>query len=430
MTEIQKQLEQLRIENDEDRRRMPALYAELRRYHSILVLDDTRRTGFSVSKATSQPNKTHQPGPQYIRMLDSAENGLVKSIRQKEETVVQFYTKLFSVRTEFVADDADKLLDIIPPDKLLLPEETGALVRPLSEEELGKALDQCATNSAPGKDGLPFEFWKNLKEIILPPFTEYCKRMVVEQTSFEDGWPFLLGTLLHRKGEKTKLNNYRMLSVMDTDLRWRAKALLNKMMPAFERFISDEQTAFMKNRQISDNIMAVMLAIEETRSTQMDGMILALDQEKAYDRVRWDWLFYTLGRVGVPIEMINAIRISYQSPIVRIAINKHLTPELKFECGVLQGDPLSVLLYIITIQPLLYALKAKGIGIKVSWEGRSAPLWSRAHADDLILFLTNELQYREAQPIIELYCRVSNATMHPGKATAIFSNAPDGSVST
>jgi hypothetical protein len=46
---------------------------------------------------------------------------------------------------------------------------------------------------------------------------------------------------------------------------------------------------------------------------------------------------------------------------------KHISPALKLECGVLQGDPLSVLLYILTIQPLLnYALKQTGIGIPVT----------------------------------------------------------------
>ena len=63
------------------------------------------------------------------------------------------------------------------------------------------------------------------------------------------------------------LGNYRLLSVMDADLRWRAKAILNKMMPALDSFISEGQTAFLENHQITDNVIAVMLVIEETRKT-------------------------------------------------------------------------------------------------------------------------------------------------------------------
>ena len=106
--------------------------------------------------------------------------------------------------------------------------------------------------------------------------------------------------------------------------------------------------------------MAVMLAVEETRmetktsgkekvTVEKEDIILVLDQEKVYDRVRWDWLFGVLSYIGVPEEMISSIRISYRNPVVRISINKYITPVLKLEYGVLQGDPLSVLFYILII---------------------------------------------------------------------------------
>ena len=155
------------------------------------------------------------------------------------------------------------------------------------------ALDQCGKWSAPGWDGLPFEFWQNIKALVVKPFTEVCRRITEENDLTNGNWPVLVGTLLHKKGDKSLLGNYRLLSIMDSDLRWRAKALLNKLMPALDSFISGEQTAFLENRQITDNVVAVMLVIEETRSTQTDGCILALDQEKAYDRVRWECSGYS-----------------------------------------------------------------------------------------------------------------------------------------
>jgi aminopeptidase-like protein len=59
-----------------------------------------------------------------------------------------------------------------------------------------------------------------------------------------------------------------------------------KLMSHSEGFISKQQTAFVKKRQITDNISAVMMAIEEVRNNQTDGMILALDQSD--DKARWD----------------------------------------------------------------------------------------------------------------------------------------------
>jgi len=234
----------------------------------------------------------------------------------------------------------------------------------------------------------------------------------------------LAGTLLHKKRDKTLLSNYRLISVLETDLRWRATALLDKMMPELNKFIFQEQTGFIKSRQISDNIMGVMMAIEELRSTEQQSMILALDQEKAYDRVSWDWLFHTLKHIGIPDEIINDIKFSYYQPAVKIGLNKHILSPLTLKCGVLQGDPLSVLLYVISIQPLLYALKDK-TSITVEFEGHVAKLFSRTHADDLILFLANQSEFIEAMETVKLYCSISNAKTHPRKATAIFHGEPD-----
>ena len=94
---------------------------------------------------------------------------------------------------------------------------------------------------APGLDGLPFEVWKNIKDTIVEPFTEMCKDMINKNPEKE--WPNLLGILLHKKNERTILNNYRLLCILDlalhrdSDLRWRAKALFNRMMTHCQHFI-------------------------------------------------------------------------------------------------------------------------------------------------------------------------------------------------
>jgi hypothetical protein len=110
--------------------------------------------------------------------------------------------------------------------------------------------------------------------------------------------------------------------------------------------------------------MAVMLAVEETRmvtktigkkkvTVGKEGMILALEQEKAHERVRWGLVVRCVevhGSSGWDDHHHSSFVTKHSS---RISINKHISPALKLECGVLQRDPLSVLLYILNIQPLL-----------------------------------------------------------------------------
>lgn len=97
-------------------------------------------------------------------------------------------------------------------------------------------------------------------------------------------------------------------------------------MPECQNFLSEEQTAFIKGRHIVDNVMAMMLADayddqNDRQEVKKEGMILALDQEKAYDRVRWDWLFGVLKFIEVPDGMIAArkatvFRLWFHQPTV------------------------------------------------------------------------------------------------------------------
>jgi len=421
MTEIQLQLDQLDINSESDRLILPELLGDLRRYHNLLVIDDSRRFGHRIPRSQCFPNKKRVARPQFITKLKASENCSPQSaVQQKRDIALDFYRNLYTISSQFDPQLALDLLRKIPPDNVLTQVEIDALKIPLSIEELQKALSRCSANSAPGMDGLPFEFWKNISHIISEPLAQVCDHIQAGLATPPTNWPTLIGSLLHKKGDKQLLTNYRLLSIMDSDLRWRSTALLDRMMPLFETFISEEQTAFMKYRQISDNIMAMMLALEEMRQPGNQAVILALDQEKAYDRVRREWLFCVLEYIGLPQEMLNSIKYSYQEPVVRISINKHLTPALRLRCGVLQGDPLSVLLYIISIQPLLYALKSKNIGIPVTYQNKTALLSSRAHADDLSLFLADSTQYVEAHSIVQQYCSLSNAVINQKKNRAIY----------
>ena len=42
----------------------------------------------------------------------------------------------------------------------------------LSKEELGEAIDKLKNKKSPGKDGLPAEFYKTFKNILIQPLLE------------------------------------------------------------------------------------------------------------------------------------------------------------------------------------------------------------------------------------------------------------------
>jgi hypothetical protein len=219
MTDIQQQLDNLNLNNEADRQLLPNLYGDLYRYHTLLHMDETRRSqGAKVTREMCRPNVPFPRRPNFIKELKSEDGISERKVQRKGDVVLQFYTTLFSIHGEFDVEKANRLLDTVPVSQLLRDTEIQELRTPISEEELEKTLSQCAANSSLGVDGLPFEFWKCIGKSVIPILAEQCRRLMEHSTS-EAAWPMLLGTLLHKKGDVTLLSNYRMLSVMDMDLR-------------------------------------------------------------------------------------------------------------------------------------------------------------------------------------------------------------------
>jgi exonuclease III len=429
MSTLTKQIDALDIHDEADNSAAQSLYRKLHRARSLFIVDEKRAGGRLFSDGlildVSVPKK-HKKGTAKVKSLVSAKKmggqnpPTEQPITERLFNVWEYYSTLFRNPQQDNRNAIVEMLTFLSPQSRITQETATKLAQPLETEELEKAIQECGKYSAPGIDGLPFEFWMNMKDIVATPFAEACSKIDSGNPAAEEQreWPQLLGTILHKKGPKEFLENYRLLSVLDTDLRWRAKALLIRMSEAVQSVISYQQTAFLPGRQLCDNVMALMLALEEARDVQQEAIILALDQEKAYDKVERTWLFRTMETMGFPEELITSIKCLYNTPVVRVSVNRFLTNTIKYMCGVLQGDPLSVLLYILTIQCFLDGLKSIGVGININWEGRSASLFAMAHADDLTAFVPSREAYQKLHELIKLYCCASNAVMHPNKTLA------------
>ena len=81
--------------------------------------------------------------------------------------------------------------------------------------------------------------------------------------------------------------------------------------------------------------------------------MIGLNQEKAFDRVNWDFLFKTLRNFGYGPRIIQKIRAVYNNIEAQVKVNGHLSKTLLLERGVRLGCPLSMILYIIFAKILL-----------------------------------------------------------------------------
>lgn len=121
-----------------------------------------------------------------------------------------------------------------------------------------------------------------------------------------------------------------------------------------------------------------------------DGAIIALDQEKAYNKIRHDYLWKVMEALNLPQPFIQAVQALYSNAQMKVAINGVMSEPVHIRRGVRQGDPLSCLLFDLAIEPLACMIRndpnIKGIMIS----GIENTVKIKLFADDMNIFLSKD----------------------------------------
>lgn len=121
--------------------------------------------------------------------------------------------------------------------------------------------------------------------------------------------------------------------------------------------IHENQAGFVPRRSITDQIRLKQMIMDYMEVEEENGVIVALDQEKAYDKITHGYLWKVLEKFDVPINFINTVKSLYEDVETIVIINREISSKYKVTKGVQQGDPLSCLLFNLAIEPLAEILR-------------------------------------------------------------------------
>ena len=136
-----------------------------------------------------------------------------------------------------------------------------------------------------------------------------------------------------------------------------AFVLANRLHKILNKIISTDQTGFIRERFIGQNIRLIQDIIHNSKLHHNAGMILFLDFEKAFDSIEWDFIFLALERMNFGENFINWIKSLYSNPTASIKNNGWKSRNFDIYRGVKQGCPLSALLFTISVEMLSSRIK-------------------------------------------------------------------------
>ena len=94
-----------------------------------------------------------------------------------------------------------------------------------------------------------------------------------------------------------------------------------------------------------------------TKARGYNGIMTAIDFEKAFDSVNWNFLLKSLESFGFRESFMAWIKTFYKNVSSSVTNNGFLTPSFNLKRGVRQGDPLSPSLFIIVLELLAISVR-------------------------------------------------------------------------
>uniref|UniRef100_A0A3B3HQU1 Reverse transcriptase domain-containing protein n=1 Tax=Oryzias latipes TaxID=8090 RepID=A0A3B3HQU1_ORYLA len=330
----------------------------------------------------------HQQVAQAIIAINTEQNVKLTDPLEINQRFHTYYTQLYTSESKKDQVLFDKFFS-----KLNLPrvdeEVSQNLERPFKTEDIQKAINSMQSGKSPGPDGFPSEFFKTFAKDLSPILLS-----VYDDSSLSGSLPETMRqaviSLIHKKGKNhLECSSYRPISLLNVDSKIFAKILAHRLETVLPSIVSDDQTGFIKDRHSFHNVRRLLNILHHPSPPDTSEIVLSLDAEKAFDRVEWDYLFYTLKKFGFGPRFISWIRILYSSPVAAIRTNKNLSPFFKLGRGTRQGCPLSPLLFALVIEPLAITLRGDD-SIKGIQRGDSEHKVS-LYADDTLLYISDPL---------------------------------------
>jgi hypothetical protein len=306
-----------------------------------------------------------------ISKLCDNEGNVVQEQQGMCDIAKEYFDSLFK-QADYVEEDVTSIMKACVTN-----EDNQHLTREFTLEEFKDALFSMHSDKAPGPDGLNPAFYKR--------FWELCGKELyhtslqwLQMGRLPDELNNTNIVLIPKVDNPTSMKDLRPISLCNVIYKILSKVLANRLKPLLNRYISFEQSAFVSDRSILDNVMVAMETIHHMKCKvkgKVGEVALKIDISKAYDRVDWRYLVNVMKKMGFCNTWIKWIQMCLESVRYSVMVNGESVGPIVPGRGLRQGDPLSPYLFILCAEGLtnlIHKYEGKGDihGVKVC---RGAP---------------------------------------------------------
>lgn len=357
---------------------------------------------------------SHRTG-NYIEALKDGTGQKISEEGGKRVLIENFYRDLFT-KEQVDIGIQDSLLEKVR--SCVTNESRDRCEGPIGCDELAVAMRGMKTGKTPGEDGLTLEYFKTFGEHLLPVLSRLANESY-EKGFFPQGCVTGVIRLAFKKGDRSELKNWRPISLLNVDYKIISKALSIRLRASMAEIINEDQTCSVVGRTISDNLNLVRDVLSHIDQTGEGGIMISLDQEKAFDRVDRIYLDRVLDRFGFGQSFRRWMKVLYQGAVAKVICNNFLTEQVELGRGIRQGCALSPMLYVLLVETLACNIRndpsISGFLVPGS-DGKQTKTFQ--YADDLLAIVRNLSSVAALLDVVEVFGLGTGARLNRGKSEA------------
>lgn len=221
------------------------------------------------------------------------------------------------------------------------------------------------------------------------------------------------------------LSEFRPIACCNVLYKIILKILANRLQKIISNLIFPNQSAFIKGRLISDNILLLHELVRGfSSSVGTKRAALKVDLKKAYDSVRRKFLWKILADLGFSPKWISWMQTCVGSLSCSILINGSSTWYIVSTKGLRQGDHLSPYLFTLMMETLTVLLESEIIKGSLSIPRRNFGVSYLIFVDDILVFCKGDLENLSAiEAVFNNFATMSDLQISNEKSVLFLSEA-------
>lgn len=356
----------------------------------------------------------------------------ISALRTDDGTIVTKHEELCSLLKNYytkVFDEGEAVTrssytgNMVKVDQL----QNTMLTADLNFEEFTEAVKGMHPDKASGPDGLNPAFFQHFWKVLGMEVFKCCKNWLNE-CRFSSTVNDTTLVLIPKKENVEEVKDLRPIALCNVLYKIIAKVLSNRLQRILPVLISEEQSAFVPGRHITDNVLVAfeLLHFMKRKNRGQEGEVaLKLDISKAYDRVSWQYLRSRMEAMGFDQKWVNWIMLCVSTVSYSISFQGSMIGPIIPRRGLRQGDPLSPYLFLLCVEGLSLSLKSAahtGVINGCCISPNAPSITHLLFADDSFLFFkATTTEAHSIKEILNRYEAVSGQAVNYQKSAIFFS---------